>query len=138
MGELVGEMKDYCGAILQHEILELVAGEKIRVRFNAMDTDLVRRTGRFNVVAGWYTWLCLDMVCCILIGENSKLDSLTEKFDLNLIRTYRYPTVLSEAWVEDIVDDRWHLGCKLFLNNGDILADAKVILKVFDLGEKND
>jgi hypothetical protein len=77
------------------------------------------------------------MVCCILIGK-SKLDSLTEKFDLNLIRTYRYPTVFSEAWIEDIVDDRWHIGCKLFLSNGNILADAKVKLKVFDLGEKND
>lgn len=130
-------MKDYCGAILQHEILELVVGEKIRVRFDAVDPELVRRSDQFKVVAGWYTWLCLDMVCCMLIGK-SKLDSLTEKFDLNLIRTYRYPTVLSEAWIEDIVDDRWHLGCKLFLSNGNTLADAKVKLKVFDLGEKND
>jgi hypothetical protein len=137
LGKLVEEMIDFCSHIISHEILESNPGKHLRVRFQAADLDFVRRTDRFKMVAGWYTWLSLDMVCCML-SYNSGFTSLTEKFDLNLVKAYRYPDTIAEAWVENIIDDRWHLGCKLFLGNGDILADAKVTLKVFDLGEKND
>lgn len=137
VGKLVGSMIGFCDHILTNEVLDLAPGQHIRVKFSAADKSLVTRTDRFKVVAGWYTWLCIDMACAML-AKATGFEILTEKFDLDLIKTYRYPNNTVEANLVQIVNDRWTIDSKLLLPSGEVLATARVRAKVFLSEEKND
>lgn len=137
LGKLVEHVKSFCGHILEHKILNLDPGKEIQVQFTALDRNLVVRTDQFKVVAGWYTWLALDMGYALLISE-SGYTALNENFELDFLKTYRYPNVIVRAWFESHDGDRCWLNAELTLDNGTVLARSRAKMKLFQLEKKND
>ncbi len=127
----------YCAHILTHDIIDFVPDKNIRVKFQAVDPSFVVRTDRYKIVAGWYTWLSLDMACCLLI-DRSGYQSLTEKLDVDFIKTYRYPDVVAEVSITESTPDYFYMDATLFNSGGGILATAKAQMKKFKLEKHND
>ena len=131
MGVLVGELTplDYCTSILSHSIIEHVPGKSITVTMSAVDSTLVQRPG-IRIVAGWYTWLCADMVGSMLLGE-SGYNGLTKNLNINLIKTYRDTAMLGKGLVKSIVDDVWTIDIELFNSESMLLSTASGEFKAF-------
>ena len=127
----------YCSHILSHQVLDFVPSKSIRVQFQAIDPTFVKRTDKFKVVAGWYTWLSLDMACALLVDMSGHV-SLTEKFDLTLAKTYRYPDVIAQAEITDMDQHYFYINASLHNSGGGLLANANVKMKMFQLEDKND
>ena len=131
MGGLVGELKpiDYCTSILSHSILEHVPGKSIVVELSAVDPKFVIRP-EVRIVAGWYTWLCADMVGSMLLGE-SGYNGLTKNLNIDLVKTYRTPTITGRGLVKSIVDDFWTIDIELFNSESTLISTASGEFKVF-------
>ena len=128
MGELTP--LDYCTSILSHSIIEHVPGKSIVVELSAVDSMLVQRPG-VRIVAGWYTWLCADMVGSMLLGE-SGYNGLTKNLNIDLVRTYRNPSnVIGKGLVKSIVDDVWAIDIELFNSESTLLSTASGEFKAF-------
>lgn len=131
VGVLVGEIKslDYCSNILSHCLLEHTPSKSITVELSAVDPKFVQRAD-LRIVAGWYTWLCADMVGSMLLGE-SGYNGLTKNLNIDLVKTYRTPTITGRGLVKSIVDDFWTIDIELLSTSGSVLSTASAEFKVF-------
>jgi hypothetical protein len=106
LGKLVGsvinrERKDpaheiYNGHVIQHEVLEYVPGTSLRIRLWAVDPEQVVRSGRYAMVAGWFSWLAMDMAACKYIGLGRD-NCVTTSSHTSFTHMYRKPEVIAEV-----------------------------------------
>jgi hypothetical protein len=124
MGVLVGKLTpiDYCIDIVSYNIIEHVPGKSIVVELSAVDPIFVQRPG-IRIVAGWYTWLCADMVGSMLLGE-SGYNGLTKNLNIDLVKTYRNTNMLGKGTVLSIDDDVWTIAIELSTTEGAVLSTA--------------
>ena len=131
VGVLVGELKslDYCTNILSYSILEHVPDKSIVLELSAVDPKFVIRP-EVRIVAGWYTWLCADMVGSMLLGQ-AGYNGLTKNLNIDLVKTYRTPTVTGRGLVKSIVDDVWTIDIELFNSESTLISTASGEFKGF-------
>ena len=132
MGELTP--LDYCTHIMNHSIIEHVPGKSIVVELSAVDSTFVQRPG-IRIVAGWYTWLCADMVGSMLLGESGYI-GLTKNLNIDFVKTYRDTNMLGKGTVLSTVDDVWTIEIELSTPEGTVLSTASGEFKVFERKQK--
>jgi hypothetical protein len=131
VGVLVGKLKslDYCTNILSYSILEHVPDKSIVMELSAVDPKFVIRP-EVRIVAGWYTWLCADMVGSMLLGQ-AGYNGLTQCLNIDLVKTYRTPILVGKGVVVSIVDNVWTIDIELSNSSGTVVSTATGAFKGF-------
>lgn len=134
LGKLVGSLmhENYNGHIIQHEVLEYVPGKFLKLRMWAVDPAVPRRSGRYKIVSGWFTWLAMDMAACKFVGLRGD-NCVTTGSHISLTGMYRKPEVI--ATVEPVT-----LGYLVHLYSGSLeVAYGHYFMKEFQgIGEDED
>jgi acyl-coenzyme A thioesterase PaaI-like protein len=106
-----------------------VPDKSIVMELSAVDPKFVIRP-EVRIVAGWYTWLCADMVGSMLLGQ-AGYNGLTQCLNIDLVKTYRTPILVGKGVVVSIVDNVWTIDIELSNSSGTVVSTATGAFKGF-------
>ncbi len=119
-------MKDFCNHIIDCEYLSQ-ADNVYEMRMWAVDPKFVQRKD-FDIVCGWYTWLCMDMSCGRVMDQ-SQLEGVTTTSKVDFHAMYRTSEVLVKNTLVNLDHNNYTMQLEMFSGTRKI-ATGEFVFKV--------
>jgi len=115
---------------VKYDVVEMNPFQNSIINFDAHDRDLVMRSPTYQIVAGWYTFLCFDIMGSLTV-YNEHTRALTMDIKIDFLKTYRYPNIVGHAKVVKIDESLSDVQMILTNPSGTEVASATARFKLF-------
>ena len=122
--------------IVKEEVLELDPKVRATISIKHNSTAIPPYRQNMKCVAGWWSFLALDMLCASFLDQSFKgvpnyRANFTEFMDIHFVKMYHTAELIGKVTTVSHVDDRFVLDCKMYTTGDTLVLSATATFKVF-------
>ena len=122
--------------IVKEEVLEIEPKVRAKISIKHNSTAITPYRQNIKCVAGWWSFLALDMLCASFLDHSFKdvptyRANFTEYMDIHFVKMYNTAELIGEVVTTSIDGNQFELNCKMYSTGGTLVLSAKAIFKIF-------